>query len=336
LSAPRALILGCSGTSLTAAERRLFKFANPLGFILFARNCETPEQVGALVAELRRSVSRPEAPVLIDQEGGRVQRLKPPRWRQAPAAAEFGALAARDLDAALAAVRLNHRLIAAELTALGIDADCVPVLDIPTADAHGVIGNRAFGNDPALVAKLGRAAADGLLAGGVLPVIKHIPGHGRATADSHHEMPAVGASWDELVATDFAPFKALADLPLAMTGHVLYRAVDAQKAATISPIVIDRVIRRHIGFDGLLISDDIGMQALQGGYAQRVAAILAAGCDIALHCSGKLDEMEDAVAAAAAMTPQAVKRWERARARLAPPAPLDQTAALSELDRLLA
>jgi beta-N-acetylhexosaminidase len=334
LSAPRALILGCSGNALTTAERRLYKFANPLGFILFARNCETPVQIRALVADLRKSVGRPDAPVLIDQEGGRVQRLRPPHWRDAPAASRFGALG--DRDAALAAVKLNARLIAAELTELGIDVDCVPVLDVPAPDGHGVIGDRAYSSDPAAAARFGRAVADGMLEGAVLPVVKHVPGHGRARSDSHHELPAVDAGWDDLVAKDFAPFKALADLPLAMTAHVLYRAIDAERPATTSPIVIDRVIRRHIGFDGLLISDDIGMSALSGGYAQRVAAILGAGCDVALHCSGVLAEMEEAVAAAAAMTPKALQRWTRARALLKPPQPFDQTAALSELNRLLA
>jgi beta-N-acetylhexosaminidase len=335
LSAPRALILGCSGAALTGAERRLYKFANPLGFILFARNCEAPEQIRKLVAEMRASVGRPDAPVLIDQEGGRVQRLKPPQWRQAPEAARFAELATRDLAAAEHATRLNARLIAADLTALGIDVDCAPVLDVPVTGAHDVIGNRAYGRDPAIIARLGRAVADGLLDGGVLPVIKHIPGHGRAQSDSHFELPAVDADWDTLAATDFAPFKALADLPLGMTAHIVFRAIDAQKPASTSATVIDRVIRKHIGFDGLLMSDDIGMQALSGGYAERVAASLAAGCDVALHCSGKMEEMEEAVAAAAAMTPLAMKRWQRARDLLKPPAPAAPTM-LAELERLLA
>jgi len=335
LSAPRALILGCSGPDLTAGERRLYKFANPLGFILFARNCETPDQIRKLVAELRASVGRPEAPVLIDQEGGRVQRLKPPQWRQAPEAARFADLAGRDLAAAERAARLNARLIADDLAALGIDVDCAPVLDVPVPGAHDVIGNRAYGSDPKVIARLGRAVAEGLIAGGVLPVIKHIPGHGRAQSDSHHELPAVDADWDTLAGTDFAPFQALADLPLAMTAHVVFRAIDAAQPASTSPAVIDRAIRKHIGFDGLLISDDIGMQALSGGYAARVAAALAAGCDVALHCSGKMEEMEEAVAAAAAMTPLALKRWQRARDRLKPAAPADASA-LAELERLLA
>lgn len=336
MSAPRAIVLGLAGLKVSAAERQLFKFADPLGFILFARNVNSPEQVKDVTTELRDILGRPEAPVLIDQEGGRVQRLRPPHWRQAPTGAAFGALHARDPGAAEQAVHLNSRLIAAELTELGIDVDCLPVLDLPAPGAHQVIGDRAYGNDPAVVVRLGRAAAQGLLDGGVLPVIKHIPGHGRATADSHHELPAVDTDWDALVRTDFAPFTALADLPLAMTGHVLYRAIDPRQPASTSPAVIERVIRKQIGFDGLLISDDIGMQALGGGMASRVAAVLAAGCDIALHCSGKLDEMREAVAAAVAMTPAAVKRWQRARERLKPPASLDRVAALGELDRLLA
>jgi beta-N-acetylhexosaminidase len=335
LSAPRALILGCSGTTLTAAERRLYKFANPLGFILFARNCEAPEQIRKLVEEMRKAIGRPDAPVLIDQEGGRVQRLKPPQWRQAPEAARFAELAVRDFAAAERAARLNARLIAADLAALGIDVDCAPVLDVPVPGAHDVIGNRAYGSDPAIIAKLGRAVAEGLLEGGVLPVIKHIPGHGRAQSDSHHELPAVDGDWDTLAATDFVPFKALADLPLAMTAHVVFRSIDPARPASTSAAVIDRVIRKHIGFDGLLMSDDIGMQALSGGYAARVAATLAAGCDVALHCSGKMEEMEEAVAAAQAMTPLAVKRWQRARDLLQPAAPA-KPAMLAELERLLA
>jgi len=336
LSAPRAIILGLAGFKVSTAERQLFKFADPLGFILFARNVNSAEQVRELTTELRGILGRPEAPVLIDQEGGRVQRLKPPRWRQAPAGATFGALYARDPAAAEQAVRLNSRLIAAELTELGIDVDCLPVLDLPAPGAHQVIGDRAYANDPTVVARLGRAAANGLLEGGVLPVIKHIPGHGRAMADSHHELPAVDTDWDILARTDFAPFAALADLPLAMTGHVLYRAIDPRRPASTSPTVIEQVIRKQIGFDGLLISDDIGMQALGGGMASRVAAVLVAGCDVALHCSGKLDEMREAVAAAVAMTPAAVKRWLRARDRLQPPAALDRIAALDELRRFFA
>lgn len=336
MSAPRAIVLGLAGLKVSAAERQLFKFADPLGFILFARNVSSPGQVKELTEELRSTIGRHDAPVLIDQEGGRVQRLKPPHWRQAPTGATFGALFARDPAAAEQAVRLNSRLIAAELTELGIDVDCLPVLDLPEPGAHQVIGDRAYGSDPAVVALLGRAAAEGLLDGGVLPVMKHIPGHGRATADSHHEMPAVDTDWDTLVRTDFAPFATLADLPLAMTGHVLYRAIDPRHPASTSPAVIERVIRKQIGFDGLLISDDIGMQALGGGMASRVAAVLAAGCDVALHCSGELDEMREAVAAAVAMTPAAVKRWRRARERLKPPGALDRVATLDELDRLLA
>jgi len=332
---PRALILGLAGTTVSAAERQLFKFANPLGFILFQRNCEAPAQIAALTAELRRIVGRDDAPVLIDQEGGRVQRLKPPHWRQAPSAASFGALHARDPAAAERAVQLNSRLIAADLAALGIDVDCLPVLDVPVPGAHDVIGDRAYGHRPEVVAALGRAAAEGLLEGGVLPVIKHMPGHGRAASDSHHALPAVDADWDSLAAHDFAPFKALRDLPLAMTAHVLYRAVDAERPASTSPAVIDRVIRRHIGFDGLLLCDDLGMQALAGGMAERVAAVLAAGCDVALHCSGQIEDMQEAVAAAAALTPKAQARWSKARQMRPSPSAFDQLAALAELEQML-
>lgn len=286
-----ALVFGCAGPTLTDAERTFFCDVNPLGFILFARNCETPAQVSALVGNLRECVGRPDAPVLIDQEGGRVARLRPPHWRSAPPAAVFGAIARRDSAAAVEAVRLNARLLAAELMALGIDVDCTPVVDVPAIGSHDVIGDRAFCGDPETVAMLGRAACEGFLQGGVLPVIKHVPGHGRARADSHVALPVVDATLDDLRETDFVPFAALADMPLAMTAHVLYPAVDADRPATLSPRVIAEVIRGEMGFSGVLISDDIGMGALGGPFAERAAAALDAGCDVVLHCSGDLDEM---------------------------------------------
>jgi beta-N-acetylhexosaminidase len=306
---PLAILFGCVGERLTASERAFFADADPLGFVLFQRNCRDPDQVRALVAELRCCVGRGDAPVLIDQEGGRVARLKPPHWRRYPSAAKLAALADAE-----AAVRLAARLIADDLAALGVTVDCAPVLDLPVAGADAVIGDRAYGGEPALVARLGRAMGDGLLAGGVLPVVKHIPGHGRASVDSHASLPVVDAATASLDATDFAPFRALNDIPWAMTAHVVFSALDPRRPATLSPIVIDRVIRGSIGFDGMLASDDIGMGALIGSIGERVAGALDAGCDAVLHCSGRFDEMREAAAAASRLTPQAASRVARGEA----------------------
>ncbi|QQS13745.1 MAG: beta-N-acetylhexosaminidase [Rhodospirillales bacterium] len=311
MTVPAAAIFGCAGARLGADERAFFRDVDPLGFILFARNVETPAQVRALTSELRGCVGRADAPVLIDQEGGRVARLKPPYWRVAPPASVFGELYDHDRAAAVEASRLNGRLLAADLTPLGIDVDCAPVLDVPVAGAHGVIGDRAFGHAPATVAALGRAQADGLLAGGVIPVIKHIPGHGRARADSHFELPSVDASRAELEATDFAPFRALADLPWAMTAHVLYRGLSGNQPATTSAPVVRDVIRGHIGFDGLLISDDLSMKALGGAFEERTAAALDAGCDVVLHCNGAMDEMVAVAGALRPLTAIAIDRLAR-------------------------
>src|SRR3990172_9532156 len=271
------VILGCAGPTPDAPERRFFRAADPLGFILFKRNCTAPKQVRLLVAELRDAVGRADAPVLIDQEGGRVARLGPPHWRTPPPAPRFGLLAARDRDAAAEAARVNARLLAADLAELGITVDCAPVLDLRLPGAHDVIGDRAFHSDPEVVALLGRAVAEGLLAGGVIPVVKHMPGHGRAMIDSHAALPRVATSRSELEHTDFRPFRALNDLPWGMTAHVVYEAIDPERPASTSPVVIGEVIRGHIGFDGLLVSDHLSMQALQGRLADRTRAALAAG-----------------------------------------------------------
>ncbi len=289
---PRAAIFGLSGLRLLEREEALFRAADPLGFILFARNCDAPDQVRDLVAALRDFVGRDDAPVLIDQEGGRVQRLKPPHWRAAPAAARFAALAAHNEIDALEAAWLNARLLADELAALGISVDCLPLLDVPAPGAHAIIGDRALGDTPDRVAMLGRAVCDGLLAGGVLPVVKHIPGHGRAGVDSHQALPVVEASRGDLEQVDFAPFRALNAMPWAMTAHVVYTALDPGAPATTSTMVVEEVIRGWIGFDGLLISDDLCMGALAGSPAERAAAALAAGVDVILHCNGGLAEME--------------------------------------------
>ena len=332
---PAPVIYGCAGPELGADERDFFAEADPLGFILFARNCREPAQVRRLVDALRASVGRADTPILIDQEGGRVARLGPPHWRRPPPAARFGALYGRDPEAAAQAARLNARLIAADLTELGIDVDCLPVLDLRMPDAHDVIGDRSFGGDAGTVAALGRAVCEGMLAGGVLPVIKHIPGHGRGMADSHLELPRVDVPVAEMDRTDFAPFRALRDMPWAMTAHVLYAAIDRDRPATTSPAVIADVIRGRIGFDGVLVSDDINMQALAGALPERASAALAAGCDIVLHCSGKLDEMRAVQPVLSPMSEAARRRIGQGAARKQQPQPLDRTAALAELDRWL-
>ena len=311
---PKAVIFGCSGPALTGEERRFFAETLPVGFILFERNCQDPRQVIGLVAELKEITGRAGTPILIDQEGGRVQRLKPPHWRNAPPASVFGALAAKDMALAQEAARLNARLIAAELSDLGITVDCAPVLDVPGPKAHSIIGERAYGGDPETVTALALAAAEGFLSGGVLPVVKHIPGHGRCTADSHQELPVVDADVADLEAVDFKPFQALGHMPWAMTAHVVYRALDAENPATTSAEVISKTIRGAIGFEGVLISDDIGMKALQGTFQERAAAVLAAGCDLVLHCSGDLEEMKAVAQGTGELSDEAAARLGRAEA----------------------
>jgi len=334
-SRPSAVIYGVSGTVLTEAERRFFARTNPLGFIVFLRNLETPEQTRILVQAMRESVGRADAPVLVDQEGGRVTRFKPPHWRKAPAAGRFAMLASKSPNEAAEATRLNARLIAAELLDVGVTVNCLPVLDLALAGAHNVIGDRAFGGDPATVATLGRAQADGLLDGGVLPVMKHMPGHGRSLVDSHEKLPHVDVDMKTLEATDFVPFKALASLPWGMTCHVVYTAIDA-RPATLSPIVIDRIIRGHIGFKGLLSTDDIGMGALPGSLGERTRASLAAGCEVVLHCTGDMAEMEEVAASASPLTEAAMARVAEGERRRHPPKPIDFSAASDRVDQLLA
>jgi beta-N-acetylhexosaminidase len=288
---PSAAIFGCAGTVLTDAEKAFFAETDPLGFILFARNIESPDQVRALVRSLREVVGR-ETPVLIDQEGGRVQRLKPPHWIARPPMAAFGKLAARDLPRARQAARLNAHLIAAELKSLGIDVDCAPLIDVPVEGADNIIGDRAFGRDPMLVADLGRAVMDGLLDGGVMPIVKHIPGHGRATVDSHKALPVVSTERAILENTDFVTFRALRDAPWAMTAHVIYTAYDDRRPATLSPVVIEQVIRGFIGCEAVLLSDDLSMHALSGSFEERAEESLRAGCDVVLHCNGDMNEMK--------------------------------------------
>jgi beta-N-acetylhexosaminidase len=308
---PRAVILGCSGESLNASEQDFFSAADPVGFILFRRNCRSPDQVRDLVTALRQSVRRDNAPVLIDQEGGRVSRLRPPHWRPYPSAARLASLPD---PLAERAARLAARLIADDLGHLGITVNCLPVLDLVVAGADPVIGDRAYASDPGRVARLGRAVCEGLLTGAVLPVIKHIPGHGRARVDSHDACPLVDTDHGELSRADFAPFHALATMPWAMTAHIVYAAIDAAAPATLSRRVVADVIRGEIGFDGVLISDDLSMRALGGRIGDRARAALAAGCDLALHCNGVLDEMEEVIVAAGPISSRTAERLERAEA----------------------
>ncbi|QDY99223.1 beta-N-acetylhexosaminidase [Nitratireductor mangrovi] len=326
----KAMILGCAGTSLSPEEEAFYRRHRPWGFILFARNIDNAEQVRTLVTALRASVDRAGAPVFIDQEGGRVQRLRPPLAPNYPAAALIGAIYARDPEAGLRAAWLMSRLHAFDLAGFGINADCLPVLDVPVEGAHDVIGQRAYAREPGAVEAMGRAAAAGLMAGGVLPVMKHIPGHGRARADSHMELPIVDASLDELRAHDFAPFKALSDLPMAMTAHVVYRAIDPGHPSTTSARVIADIIRGEIGFDGLLMSDDISMKALSGDFAQKTRAILAAGCDVVLHCNGVLDEMQDVAEEAPVLAGRALERADRVLSLLARPDDSDEAGLRAE------
>jgi beta-N-acetylhexosaminidase len=331
----RALVVGCAGVELTAEERVFFKEAQPFGFILFRRNIGTPDEVRALTTSLREIVGR-DAPVLIDQEGGRVQRLGPPHWPAYPAGRSYGR-AAPHAETAAELVRTGARLIAGDLRSVGINVDCMPVLDVPVAGAHDIIGDRAYGHDPDTVASLGRAAADGLLDGGVLPVMKHVPGHGRAAADSHEALPRVGASLEALRAQDFAPFRALADLPIAMTAHVVFEAIDAESPATTSPTVISKIVRGEIGFDGLLLTDDLSMKALSGGFRARAEAAFRAGCDIALHCNGRLDEARPVAEAAPLLAGASQRRADAALALLAREiASFDAAGARRSLDAALA
>jgi beta-N-acetylhexosaminidase len=330
----RAFITGVSGTVLTAAEREFIRGMRPWGFILFKRNVEAPDQVSALVDELRNCLGEADAPVLIDQEGGRVARLGPPHWPVYPPGAVFGAL--YDLDPALGlnAARLSSRLIAVDLTDLGISVDCLPLADVPVAGADAVIGNRAYGTEPSKVAAIARALAEGLEQGGVLPVLKHIPGHGRAVADSHFRLPTVDTSREELERTDFAAFQSLADLPMAMTAHVVFSALDPAHPATTSATIIRQVIRGVIGFQGLLMSDDVSMNALAGSIAERTRAIVNAGCDMVLHCNGKLDEMRDVARETPELAGEALDRARRALALRRKPEAFDRQAARAELDAL--
>lgn len=329
-------IFGVSGKALTDRERAFFQEVKPFGFILFARNIGDPDQVRALTESLKPLAAANPCPILIDQEGGRVARLRPPHWPDYPRGVVFGRLFDLDPTEAKRAIYLNSRLIAADLHDLGITVDCLPVLDVPARGGHDVIGDRAYARHADTVAQLGREACAGLIDGGVLPVIKHIPGHGRAAADTHIELPTVTTKAATLRRTDFAPFKALRDAPFAMTAHVIYADLDPDFPATTSRTVIDGVIRKTIGFDGALMSDDLNMQALSGTLAERAFASQQAGCDLALHCNGEYDDMVAVASGLEHASPATLRRLTRAMNWLAAPKPFDREAGVWERDALLA
>jgi beta-N-acetylhexosaminidase len=312
----KAMILGCAGKRLTQDEVLFYRDERPWGFILFARNIGEPSEIADLVASLRDTVGWADAPVFIDQEGGRVQRLRPPIAPNYPAGGAIGAIYRADREAGLRAAWLMARLHAFDLLRFGIDADCLPVLDVPVEGANDVIGTRAYGKDPETVAALGLAAAEGLMSGGVLPVMKHMPGHGRAFADTHLELPTVDTPIDDLRRHDFAPFRALAHLPMGMTAHVVYSAIDPSAPATTSARVVEEIIRSEIGFDGLLMSDDTSMKALSGTFAEKAEAILGAGVDIVLHCNGDMTEMAGIASRTLPLAGKSLERAQRVRAAL--------------------
>lgn len=331
---PSAFIAGCAGLTLTSQERAFFRSTSPAGFILFQRNCQTPDQVRALTDDVRDQVGQ-NVLVLIDQEGGRVQRMTPPHWRALPPAKAFADLFSRDPDRALKAARTVARLCAHDLQVAGINMNCVPVLDVPAPDGHEIIGTRAYGSDVETIVALARAVAEGHIAGGVSPVIKHIPGHGRATADSHLELPHVDASRADLETTDFEPFRRLNDLPAAMTAHVVYETLDPRECASTSATVINDTIRGSIGFDGLLMSDDLSMKALSGSMEERTKRVLEAGSDLALHCNGKMEEMRAVASVAPPLSGRAAQRLDAVFQAIASPQPFDVPAAEAVLSDLL-
>ncbi len=334
MSESTAVIFGCNGTSLNSDEIAFFKEVNPWGFILFGRNIESLDQVALLCASLRETVGW-HAPILIDQEGGRVQRIKPPLARKYPSGAVLGEIYAQDHERGLRAAWLMSRLHAFDLHRIGINVDCLPVLDVPVPGAHDVIGNRAYGHDADTVSAMGAAAADGLKAGGLLPVIKHMPGHGRGGADSHHALPVVDATVAELQEQDFEPFRRLNGELMAMSAHVVYSAIDATAPATTSSKVINDIIRSHIGFDGLLMSDDVSMNALAGSIGERTAAINQAGCDMVLHCNGVMAEMQAVANNAILLEGEAKRRAANVVSGFRIPDASDEGALAAEFSSLL-
>jgi len=333
--AARAFITGLAGLSVSANERAFLRDAQPWGAIIFKRNVSAPEQVEELVQCFRDIVGW-EAPVLVDQEGGRVQRLGPPHWPAYPPGARYGEMYDREPAVGLAAARLAGHLIAADLKSLGIDVDCLPIADVPVAGGDPVIGDRAYGSEPGKVAAIGKAIAEGLQAGGVLPVLKHLPGHGRATTDSHHKLPMVDADRPTLERTDFAAFRPLAGLPLGMTAHVVFSAIDPIAPATTSVTIVRQVIRGFIGFQGLLMSDDVSMNALSGTIAERSRDALAAGCDVVLHCNGDMKEMSAVASVVPELSGDAAKRADAALATRSAPEEFDTDAARKVFTQMVA
>ncbi len=336
--AVRAFISGCGGLSLSDREREFFRETNPWGLIVFKRNVQSTAQLADLAKEFRECVGRKDAPVLVDQEGGRVQRLSPASgdWRAHPSAQSFARVYSREPVIALRAARNCGRLMAEDLSAAGITVDCLPVLDLPVSGMTEAIGSRVYGTDAATIIALAQAHVAGLMEGGVLPVMKHMPGHGRATVDSHLHLPIVATSQADLQQSDFVPFAALAHLPMGMTAHVVFTAIDKNNPATHSKRVISRIIRDQIGFRGLLMTDDLSMQALQGTLAERASAALAAGCDIALHCSGAMSEMEAVAAVVGPLKGKAMRRAKEALKSRRKPLVFDRKLALSDLDYVIA
>jgi len=332
----KAMILGCSGLTLTQEEIALYKAEQPWGFILFGRNIGDAQQITDLVASMREAVGRPEAPVLIDQEGGRVQRIRPPILQSYPNAQALGAIYLRDREQGLRAAWLMSRLHAFDLMRFGINVDCLPVLDVPVEGASNVIGNRAYGFDPKMVSEMGQAAADGLKAGGMLPVMKHIPGHGRGMVDSHHELPVVDVPLDDLDAHDFVPFRALNKELMGMSAHLVFNAIDPERPATTSRKVIDEIIRGRIGFDGLLMSDDSSMNALKGTLGERAANIVAGGCDIVLHCNGVMSEMLQVVKEVPPLTGRSLERAKAVEAGFPAADDADEASLRDEFNAMLA
>jgi len=319
MSNPKAVIFGCHTTYLLEEEKAFFQRTNPLGFILFARNCETYDQIQQLTHDLRQSINRPDAPILIDQEGGRVARLSPPHWRAAPPAGTFGTIAEDDPERASWCAKANAWLIGRELINLGINVNCAPVVDVLHEMTHHIIGDRAFSHHPDIVATLALQSVKGFQESGVIPVIKHIPGHGQATVDSHEKLPVVSTSLEDLAASDFEAFRQVCQhfkrqtdvVPWAMTAHVVYSVIDPVTPATQSPLVIDSVIRGHIGFTGFLLSDCITMKALEGSYGKRARKSLEAGCDAVLHCSGILEDMIEVAAQTTPLKNDSMSRLQR-------------------------
>ena len=334
----RAFISGCAGPELTAAERAFFAETQPWGLILFQRNCQSPEQLRKLTADFRAVVKRKDAPVLIDQEGGRVQRMKPEAnaaWPKYPSAAQYGKLYARDPMHALRTARNVGRLMANDLADVGISVNCLPVLDVPQDGSHAVISDRAYHTEPAIILALSRAHVAGFMDGGILPVMKHIPGHGRAKVDSHKELPVVSADRAALEATDFHCFAGFADCPMAMTAHVVYQAIDPLRPATLSARVLRDVVRKQIGFAGLLMSDDLSMHALGGGFSDRAHAALDAGCDVVLHCNGVMDEMQQVANATISLKGKSMARAKSALRQKRKPIPFDERTAKRDLDHIM-